>query len=425
MWSDNQKRIFCRLAFLLFCALPTAVTVYRILHPQTADQWEQRLQAHLGVRTHIDSVETPGPRETILRGVEFFDVDRKILIATELRILFGEINQVRIDHPVRVDSSGLQYVIDQVNQQLIRSHTVQPRWVVAIDSAVVESNIVMDDHFGTPKRRELMLQNLVVDMASNAKDTTARLDFQLVDSAASSSTGIPNIVSCSIERERIPSVAGISLPQQWVTLNTGTDALPCWLVSDWLPEIIQNLGTEVAFLGGAKIETGSPDPHGQAEGRFVNVDLQQVTGNALAADESARWGTIELKSFQFSGEDVQHIAFLTNPGSGTPPRRIEKTLEVSETFDIGLDIRNAALQTYRQATENIIRRRVTYPASETRPVSRFPTGMAEPESSRNHRQQQNHQMTGDRDQDVLHGRVLRRRVSVQPDAHRVYSFPRP
>ena len=134
MWSDNQKRIVCRLAFLLLCALPTAAVVYRIMHPQTADQWEQRIQAQLGVRTHIDSVETPGPYETILRGLEFFDADRKILIATELRILFGEVNQIWIDHPVRLDSNGLQYLVDQVNQQLIRSHTVQPRWVVMVDS---------------------------------------------------------------------------------------------------------------------------------------------------------------------------------------------------------------------------------------------------------------------------------------------------
>ena len=145
----------------------------------------------------------------------------------------------------------------------------------------------------------------------------------------------------------------------------------------------------------------------------------------LAANDLARWGTIELNRFQFSGDDVQHIAFLTTPGSGTPPVRIEKTLEVSETFDIGLDIRNAALQKYRQATGNTIRRRVTYPASETRIVSGLPIRIAEPETSRNHRQQQDPQVNGDRDQDVLHRRVLRRRVSMEPDTHRVYPFPRP
>ena len=427
MWSDNQKRIVCRLAFLLLCALPTAVIVYRIMHPQTADQWEQRIQAQLGVRTHIDSVETPGPYETILRGLEFFDADRKILIATELRILFGEVNQIWIDHPVRLDSNGLQYLVDQVNQQLIRSHTVQPRWVVMVDSAVVESNIVMDDHFGTPKRRELMLENLAIDMESSANNTTARMDFHLVDPTVPVPTGNPNIVSCSIQRERVPAVPGTAAGSapQWVTLNTGTDALPCWLVSEWLPEIVQNLGTEVTFSGGVEVDTNAPDLQGQAAGQFSQVDLQLVTDSMLAANDLARWGTIELNRFQFSGDDVQHVAFLTTPGSGTPPVRIEKTLEVSETFDIGLDIRNAALQKYRQATGNTIRRRVTYPASETRIVSGLPIRIAEPETSRNHRQQQDPQVNGDRDQDVLHRRVLRRRVSMEPDTHRVYAFPRP
>ena len=292
MWSDNQKRIVCRLAFLLLCALPTAVIVYRIMHPQTADQWEQRIQAQLGVRTHIDSVETPGPYETILRGLEFFDADRTILIATELRILFGEVNQIWIDHPVRLDSNGLQYLVDQVNQQLIRSHTVQPRWVVMVDSAVVESNIVMDDHFGTPKRRELMLKNLAIDMESSANNTTARMDFHLVDPTVPVPTGNPNIVSCSIQRERVPAVPGTAAGSapQWVTLNTGTDALPCWLVSEWLPEIVQNLGTEVTFSGGVELDTNAPDLQGQAAGQFSQVDLQQVTDNMLAANDLARWG---------------------------------------------------------------------------------------------------------------------------------------
>jgi hypothetical protein len=370
MWSDNQKRIFCRLAFLLLCAVPTGVTVYRILHPQTADQWEQRIQAQLGVRTHIDSVETPGPYETILRGVVFFDAEQKqkILIATELRIRFGEVNQIWIDHPVRLDSNGLQYILDQANQQLVRSHSVQPRWVVMVNSAVVESSVVMDDHFGTLQPRELGLKNLVIDIESNASDTIARTDFQLVDPNAAVPAGNPNVISCSIQRERVPTVPGVNSPEQWVTLNTGSDALPCWLVSEWLPEIIQNLGTEVAFSGGIQIETGSPDLHGQAEGRFFKVDMQQVTGKQLANNDSTRWSSIELEQFKFAGKDVQHIAFLSTPGSRTPSVRIEKTLEVSETFDIGLDIRNAALQQYRQATENIIRRRVTYPASETRLV---------------------------------------------------------
>ncbi len=370
MWSDNQKRIFCRLAFLLLCAVPTGVTVYRILHPQTADQWEQRIQAQLGVRTHIDSVETPGPYETILRGVVFFDAEQKqkILIATELRIRFGEVNQIWIDHPVRLDSNGLQYILDQANQQLVRSHSVQPRWVVMVNSAVVESSVVMDDHFGTQLPRELNLKNLVIDIESNASDTIARTDFQLVDPNAPVPAGNPNVISCSIQRERVPTVPGVSTPEQWVTLNTGSDALPCWLVSEWLPEIIQNLGTEVAFSGGIQIETGSPNLHGQAEGHFFKVDMQQVTGKQLANNDSTRWSSIELEQFKFAGEDVQHIAFLSTPGSRTPPVRIEKTLEVSETFDIGLDIRNAALQQYRQATENIIRRRVIYPARETRLV---------------------------------------------------------
>lgn len=367
MWSDNQKRIACRLAFLLLCALPTAATMYQILHPQTADQWEQRIQAQLGVRTHIDSIETPGPNETILRGLVFYDNDAErtpILNATELRIQFGEINQVWIDHPVWLKSDGFQHIVEQINQRVIRSHAVQPRWRVSIRSAVVESNIVTDDPFGSTTHRELWLQNAMIDMASDFDATVARLDFNLVDPAAPTPAGDPNAISCSLRREKAPTDAGVSLPEQWINLNTGTDALPCWLASEWLPEIAENLGTEVTFSGGLEIDTGSSVLQGQAQGHFDNVDLEQVAGNRSNSGRSPLRGTIDLRSFRIEANDVEHIAFLSIPGEGTPAVRIEKTLEVNERFDIAKGIRNAALEKYRQASENTIRRRVTYPTIE-------------------------------------------------------------
>ena len=366
MWSDNQKRIVCRLAFLLLCALPTGATVYRILHPQTADQWEQRLQSQLGVRTQIDSVETPGPYDTILRGLTFFDADNDpVLVATELRIQFGDVNQIWIDHPVRLTSDGFQHIVEQINQRVIRSHAVQPRWIVSVQSAVIESNLVMDDHFGSPKPRELQLEKLVIDLESGSDSTATRLDFQLVDPAAPNPVATPNVVSCFIERQRFPTVQGTASPQQRVILNTGNDALPCWLVNRWLPEIAENLGTKVTFSGGLEIDTGSPNLQGFAKGFFDNVDLEQVAGISGTTEHttSARWGTIDLESFEFGADDVQHLAFLSIPGEVTPPIPIEKTLEVKERFDIAKGIHNAALEKYRRSSENTIRRRVTYPAN--------------------------------------------------------------
>ncbi len=371
MWSDNQKRIVCRLAFLLLCALPTVATVYQILHPQTAEQWEQRIQSQLGVRTRIDSVETPGPNETILRGLKFFDAEgHPILEATELRVLFGEVNRVQIDHSIWLTSDGLQHIVGQINERVIRSHSVQPRWIVSIQSAVVKSDSVKDDHFGSLKPRELWLENALIDMDSSIAPetaqlaTTARLDFQLVNLAAPTPAGEPNVISCSLRREKIPSANGTNLSEQWINLNTGTDALPCWLASQWLPEITEIMGTEVTFSGALKIDAGSPVLQGQAQGHFDNVDMEQVAWISSDTARTARWAMIDLQSFRFQADEVEHLAFLSVPGDGTPPVRIPTILEVKERFHLARGIHNAALEKYRQASENTIRRRVTYPPTE-------------------------------------------------------------
>jgi hypothetical protein len=367
MWSDNQKRILCRLAFLLVCALPTSVTVYKILHPQTADQWEQKIQAQLGVRTDIDSIETPSPYETILRGMKFYDDDAEgtpILTATELRIQFGEINQVVIDHPIRLDSDGFQHIVERVNQRVIQSHSVQPRWIISVRRAELVSSSVFDDHFGSDTPRELWLEHLLIDMESGSDATAARLDFQLVAQSAPTPAGTPNVVSCFVERQRIPTVPGNGLPEQWLTLNTGNDALPCWLIDQWLPEIAAHLGTEVTFAGELKMGSGSRGPEAIAKGHFDRVDLQRIFGSSDTQVRPARWSTIDLQRFESFNGDVDHLAFLSIPGTDSPPVRIPKTLEVNERFDLVGGIRNAALEKYRQSSEHTILRRATYPTTE-------------------------------------------------------------
>ena len=128
--SDDQRRTICRLLFLLLCALPTAIVVYFILHRPSPRDWERQIRAELGTLVKIDSVETPTPSLTMLRGVEILPTGdsgvrqnvfegQKI---NELAIVFGnERNQVVIMDPIETDSAALKKMISDFTRNLGKS----------------------------------------------------------------------------------------------------------------------------------------------------------------------------------------------------------------------------------------------------------------------------------------------------------------
>ena len=345
MLSDNQKRFACRLAFLVLCVLPTATTVYYILHPQTATDWQQQIQSQLGVLTQIDSVETPGPFETILRGVRFYDADSNLILdATEARVLFGDVNQVLLDHPVAMTSNGLHHITGQLNQHLVRSHRIAKPWQVFVRSAAVASNLVSDDHFGTQMARELRLANAVITIESSPGGTVAQAEFSLIETDSPTPAGEPNRIRCALRRGRTNSLEPAS---QLIELDTGDDALPCWLAHAWLPKLNETMGHEVAFTGRVQLDVASTFS-GQAEGNFLAVDLEEVTQPGVSLP--ARWGSIELQQFMFQGNEVQHLAFLNMPGATRT--RIDMPLEAYQRINVAQALRNATLQSGEQRNTN-------------------------------------------------------------------------
>ncbi len=71
--SDNSRRAVCRLAFILLCALPLSLILYRIFHPVTTTHWQQAIKANLGLTAQIESVETPLPFVTLFHNVKLID----------------------------------------------------------------------------------------------------------------------------------------------------------------------------------------------------------------------------------------------------------------------------------------------------------------------------------------------------------------
>ncbi len=129
--SDNWRRTICRCAFLILCVLPTLVSGYWIFHPQTAGQWEQAIRAELGIPTDIDSVETPGPNVTILRGFRLFDPETGELFATtQVRVIRGYPNRLVIDYPTTVSCEAIARLIAKSSEHLVGS---SHRWCALAD----------------------------------------------------------------------------------------------------------------------------------------------------------------------------------------------------------------------------------------------------------------------------------------------------
>jgi hypothetical protein len=269
--SDNQRRAVCRILFLLVCALPTSVVAYWIGHPQTPSGWEMAIKAQLGLTAHIDSIETPGPNVTILRGLELSDPEVGTLLKTvEARIEFGKVkNYIGIRYKVQgLTNRGLACLVKQINQNLIRAHGADKPWRLELskDSIVAQTGSVLSspsDH--APGHDRFTLADLTIDIVPTIDGTTAKAFFKVPDDAYPDRT-----VVCEISKSQQQS--------QLVQLDSNQVFLPCWLVADTVPfmaSITSSLGQDAGFAGKLAL---SPTP-GKSElyidGTFHQVDMKR------------------------------------------------------------------------------------------------------------------------------------------------------
>jgi hypothetical protein len=291
--SDNQRRFFCRILFLLVCALPTSLVAYWIGHPQTAGGWELAIKAELGVAANIDSIETPGPNVTILRGLELYDPDAGTLLKTvEARIEFGRAkNFITIPYKVQgLTNQGLVRLVKQMNQTLIRTHGAEKPWRLEFskESLVQQSDaagFVGEDQQQNP--RILRVAGLTIDIVPAIDGTTATAYFNVPDDIHAD-----HQVVCEISKSEKQS--------QLVQLDTNQVSLPCWLVADsvdLMTRITSSLGQDAYFAG--KLEL-SPTPGKSKlfiDGTFGQVDLKRSLKHIR--EPGQQFATIELDECKF------------------------------------------------------------------------------------------------------------------------------
>lgn len=275
--SDNQRRFYCRLLFLFFCCLPTSIMVYRAFHPQTPEMWQQRIESELGMDATIVAVETPSPRETILRGLTLLGPDRRVLLsAIETRIRYGKLadgqaeQQILVREQVRITSDNLKWLADTLEQRMPRDS----KWRIRMEHVVIEPGAT-DDVLAN----ELHISPADIEIDGSGGTSSAVLTMTVrqfgkpidgagnITSAEVSGDGL-STVRCDVRQLVSPGQS----PQTSFFLDTRNQALPCWLAQRWLPQL-RELGNAATFRGRFGIDPLSPDIYGRVQGRFENVAL--------------------------------------------------------------------------------------------------------------------------------------------------------
>ena len=273
--SDNWRRTRCRFAFLLGCVVPTAITVYLILHPPTVNDWEQAILAELGIPTTIDSIETPGPNVTILRGVKFSDAQiGELFTATQIRVIRGKVNRILVDHSSRFSSQSLVRLISFVSEHLVRGDRIQKPWSIEFQDTATVFSEILNGNYTTP----LVTRNLRIEVDRYKNGPAATIEFTKDDDQTN------NLVSGYISK-------GTEAPLQ-LGLQTSGCHLPCWLLADIVPDL-KKLGNDCVFTGKIDIHPFDQNPEeivSTINGAFTNIDLssfvypyrQQLHGKCTA-----------------------------------------------------------------------------------------------------------------------------------------------
>jgi hypothetical protein len=338
MLSDNQRRLICRLVFLLGCFAPTLGIVYWIFHRPTAADWARNIKAELGVDASIDSVETPWPGVTILRGVRLFDPEAgRLFEATELGIEFtNKENRVIINQNLALTNSGLTKLVQMINEHPIRRHVADRPWQVYLNGLTTIYDKSNSFQTGQPLMHTATFEQTHIELRPLDYGTHLHVRFQLADASTPpeiSQTSFPKpIIEAKFARSH-PNATGNS--ELFFGLETKGISLPCWLIGDLMPEL-KDLGSECRFEGSLAWFPQAVHPQGCIKGRFTQIDQSRYKN----------YGTFESIDLfcELNGSEKNWNANLVDRGRLIPipfeyPLRIEYAIIAAQEDYYGLSSR--------------------------------------------------------------------------------------
>ncbi len=321
--SDNQRRLVCRMVFLLLCAAPTSVVGYWICHPQTTAQWETQILAQLGVEANIGHIETPFPYITILRDVELTDPELgPIFEAMEVEVNFEDAS-IFIRDTDRLTNAGIVRLMDSLNSNLIRRHAVKRWWRVMFENETVIEESIISARTNSQFPESLIVKNLYFNINSQADFTGAEMKFQLADQESEAE----NTDSEREVRGRLVRSHNVeySTSRQEFEINTWGLEVPCWLLAGVVPQL-DAFGIDCKFTGKANVVPREGSPSITLRGKFTHIDPSVVGQPGFTHPTSGQYSVV-VNDFQANnaaaGQDQFEIdGFLIDPRGGkkTIPR---------------------------------------------------------------------------------------------------------
>jgi hypothetical protein len=263
--SDNQRRLVARLAFLSLCVLPTSLVVYQLFHQRTTGDWQNLIQAKLGINVQIDSLETPVPGMTIFHGIRMLDAAGDIPAElNKVTLIAGDRRQLIVDQPVTLAPPVLANLVRQCNDQFTQIGFDNHPWQIIFDGGVT---VVGDDDtsgFG------VVLKPVQIDVQKQEGAVFTSVQMRIPSQESSESADPPNVLKFTIAQ----SLVGQG---QNITIDTGTTGyLPCQFASTWIADV-KHLGSESYFSGQINLHI---DPNewvdGHVQGMIGQIQLEDL-----------------------------------------------------------------------------------------------------------------------------------------------------
>jgi hypothetical protein len=282
----STAQLACRAGFVLFCLLPTCLTITWIaIRSQPGyvlsakQEWEQVLSQKLGMRVTCASVEYPTPDTAELRRVEIVDAETGAPITSlaTLDVVHDEQGWKLIGWQAVIEASNLPLAMDLLEQRWLRT----PAGEMAPLAIELRELTVRDGN------RSVTLVDLQGTWQPGETGPRGELQFRLPEAATDAARG-----RLVIERNRQTSP-----PTTRWQFETGALPMPASLATAGWP-LVRRLGERAQFQGSVEYVAAATGSSGRVQGTLFEVDLDslvteqtvhQLSGVATCKIDDAVW----------------------------------------------------------------------------------------------------------------------------------------
>ena len=257
--TDNHRRLVCRIAFLLSCMLPTILVGYWVLHPTTSSDWEQRIQADLGLAVKIGRVETPRAGITELHNVQLLDDHEKTVgRVPKISVSRNNGNEVSISSGLELTSTSLAMLLQRLQARLSKSSRQHSTWHLKTGDTIIA---IPDQELSSDATIGLSQAEVLIN--SSDRGSYCLLRFKFSEQSANQCVEFRLVRDDDVQR------AG-----DYLIFKTFENIVPIWMLNGLGTDRF-SFGRHAAFQGIVQLERRFGQWSGNVKGSVLEVDMSQ------------------------------------------------------------------------------------------------------------------------------------------------------